>query len=102
VESQQQISDLRKAELDQYDKFITLSDEYVKVKEQVKKEQFKRKPNPTLSMKMTQIGTQVNLVVDNFRSTEAKLAQLEGRPARTITFMSPTIPSVSNTQARPF
>lgn len=84
-------TDLREKENDQFAKILDLTNEYINATDQHSKA-----PNPQLNNKILQMKSHLEVMKDNFRTLENKLAQLEGREPRNIQidFIPPAAPTL--------
>ncbi len=85
-----QTTGLRQQEIDLQAKIIDLSNEYIKAGDQ-----YSTKPSYELSIRMSQLQSQLDVLIDNFKALENNLAHLEGREPRNIkiAFIPPTAPT---------
>jgi hypothetical protein len=81
---------LRKQENDQYAAILELTRTYVD-----KKDEYSKKPSPQLNNEIVRMKAQLDLMKDNFKTLEIKLAQLEDRQPRSIPidFIPPAPPT---------
>ena len=85
------ITELRQKEIDQYDKIINLSNEYVTATAQ-----YSKNPSSEIGIKILQLTSRLDVMKNAFIALEDNLAHLEGRQPRKINlnFIPPQPPTV--------
>jgi hypothetical protein len=73
------ITELRQKEIDQYDKIINLSNEYVTATAQ-----YSKNPSSEIGIKILQLTSRLDVMKNAFIALEDNLAHLEGRQPRKI------------------